>query len=224
MLIKKFAAVAICFLIAGSAFAQQATSDLTDSAAKESATAVASDVLKVMLDEEGALVGNAFVSDSEDEVAANVKVSLSVDGKVVDTVETNESGNFVFANVAPGAYQVLGTGDGLVGSQSFDVVGFTDSVAASPCSLGMCGASSDVVYDTCGSAPVESFSSAPCSTCNACSSCGGGLGGGFGGGGGGLGGRLGGGGFFSRPGRLLAVGGLIGGLAAIDGDDASPDQ
>lgn len=222
MLTKKFASIAICFLIAGSAFAQQ-----DSPVPAETSTTVASDVLKVMLDEEGALVGNAFVADSDDEAAANVKVSLSADGKVVDTVEANEDGNFVFANVAPGVYQVLGSGDGLIGSQSIDISGFSSApiAAPSPCSLGMCGATSEVVYDTCGAAPVETFSAAPCSACNACNTCGGGLGGG------GIGGRLGGGlggggrgGFFSRPGRLLAVGGLIGGLAAIDGDDASPDQ
>ena len=221
MLIKKFFAIAICFAIAGSTFAQQTAEKSIDKAvdAVETAAVATQEAAqaKAMLNEEGELVGKAVLTDQEDSPAADVKVSLTTEGKVVSETETDEEGNFAFASVAPGAYQVVGSADGLAGVQSYDVVGYSEGAVASPCSLGMCGASSDTVYDTCGQAPVSSLSS--CSSCNACNACGGG---GFGGGGGGLLGR--GGGLFSNPRRLLLVGGLIGGLAAIDGEEASPAE
>lgn len=209
MLIKKFAAALMCCLFAVSAMAQEAAVETTPVAAKK-----AVDNVKVMLTEDGALEGKALTTASK-EAAANVKVTLSADGKVVDAVETDEKGNFSFANVAPGAYQMLGSADGVIGSAAYDVVGFDSGSSCSACSIGMAPAASDVVYDSCGSAPVSSFSTG-------CNTCGGGLGGGRIGGGGGrlLGGRLGGG--------LLSNGrvGLIGlvGLAGLAGDDASPDN
>lgn len=214
MLIKKFAAVAMCCLLAGTALAQEAEVK-TSNVATKAAAPVAPQRVKVMLNEEGKLVGKAVLADSAKEdaarkVASNVKVTLtSEEGKVIETVETKEDGTFAFANVAPGAYQMLGSAEGLVGSQSYDVVGYSNSAVASPCSLNMCGASSDVVYDNYSSAPVSSFS-----TCNSCNTCGGGLGGGS------LGGRLGGG--LLGNGRIGLIG--LAGLAGLGGDDSSPDR
>lgn len=232
MSIKMFAAVIACCLIAVPAMAQETTVK-TAPVVKAATTAVATTpapvatpaVVKtlkkatpqVKLTKEGVLEGNAFRTDS-DKVAANVKVTLSAEGKVVDSVETDEKGNFAFANVAPGAYQVLGSGDGFIGSQSYDVVDFGSPAISSPCSVGMCGATSDVIYDSYETAPVSSFSST-CGACNSCNTCGGGLGGGsFGGGR--LGGRLGGG--LLSNGRIGLIG--LAGLAGLAGDDASPDQ
>ncbi|QEG22825.1 carboxypeptidase-like regulatory domain-containing protein [Mariniblastus fucicola] len=208
MLIKKFAAVLMCCLFAAAATAQDAKIE-APAVASDAATTVVKKSVKVMLNEEGALEGKAFLEESK-EVAANVKVSLSANGKVIDAVETDEKGNFSFANVAPGAYQMLGSADGYVGTQSYNVVPYSSPAVGSPCSLGMCGASSNVVYDNYASAPVSSFSS----SCGSCNTCGGGLGGGR------LGGRLGGG--LLSNGRIGLIG--LAGLAGLAGDDASPDR
>ena len=209
---KKFAAAVMCCLIAGVAMAQEST---VENAVSKVEAPVAAKRVKVMLNEDGALVGKAIVaekanSETAKEVAANVKVTLtSKEGKVVETVETKDDGTFAFANIAPGAYQMVGSADGYVGSASYDVVGYSASGVASPCALNMCGASSDAVYDNYASAPVSSFSSS-----SSCNTCGGGIGGGR------LGGRLGGG--LLRNGRIGLLG--LAGLAGLAGNDASPDQ
>jgi len=213
MLMKKFAALLVCCLVATSAMAQDAT-EANATVADATVKTVAPQSVKVMLNKEGTLEGKAFLTDSN-EAASNAKVSLTADGKVIDAVETDEKGNFAFANVAPGAYQMLGSADGYIGSQAYDVAGYASPAVSScsACSLGMTSAPSDVVYDNYGSAPVSSLG------CGACSSpCGNPCGGGFGGGR--LGGRLGGG--LLSNGRI----GLIGlvGLAGLGGDDTSPDR
>ena len=221
MLIKKFCAIAICFTLAGSAFAQQTpVEDVAAEAAvtaDEATTEATEEVVtpKAMLNEEGELVGKAVLEDSEDAPVADAKVSLTVDGKVVAETETAEDGTFAFASVAPGHYQVLGSADGgLIGSQSYDVVGYSDGAIASPCSLGMCGASSEVVYDEYASAPVSSLNT--CGACNSCNTCGGGVGAGGGG-------RLGGGLLSGRRVGLIGLAGLAGLAGLDDNDDASPD-
>jgi len=201
----------MCCLFAASAMAQEAAVETTPAAVKK-----ATENVKVMLTEDGTLEGNAVRTDSK-AVAANVKVTLSADGKVVDAVETDEKGNFSFANVAPGAYQMLGSADGMVGSAAYNVIGYDAGSSYDAYPLSMSPASSDFVYDSYASQPVSSFASG-------CNTCGGGLGGGSLGGrlGGGFGSRLGGGGgLLSNP-RI----GLIGlvGLAGLGGDDASPDR
>lgn len=226
MLTKNFAAAALCCLFAVSAVAQESAVEKT-TAVEKTVTAKkavtdnkAAKNIKVMLTKDGALEGKA-VRTGTDQVAANVKVSLSADGKVVDAVESDEKGNFSFASVAPGVYQVLGAADGFVGSAAYDVVGYDSGSSCSACSLGVAPVSSEIVYDNYSSAPVSSFSGG-CSICGSCNTCGGGLGGGSIGGGGGrlLGGRLGGGLLNGRIG-LVGLAGLAG-LAGID--DASPDQ
>jgi hypothetical protein len=221
MLMKKFAAVAICCTIATAAVAQESkeTTPAKEVAAvaNKVATPDAQAPVKVMLNEEGALEGTAVLEQTKKAVA-DTKVTLTAEGKVVNTVKANEDGTFSFANVAPGAYQILGSSDGFVGSASYDVVPFAQPAVGgcSSCSVGMASAPSDVVYDSYASQPVSSFSS--CNACSPCNTCGGGLGGGRLGGG--LGSRLG--------GRLLSNGriGLIGlaGLAGLGGDDSSPDR
>jgi len=197
-----------------------------------------------MLSVDGTLVG--FVKTSDADAVTNAKVSLVSQGKVIDTAVSDSTGNFSFSNVNPGPYQIVGSSDGLVGAQALHVGPYLESANAAPTNVILQTSAQESVYDALGSVPVSSCSaceaaaapvqevpSCGCSTCNTCNSCGGGGfgGGGFGGaglpgggfGGSGLGGRLG-GGLLARPGRLLLAGGLIGGLAAIDGDDASPDN
>jgi hypothetical protein len=213
MLIKKFAAlVAVCVIAAPIVAQDLASTEATTNAAvtAKSEAKVVPQVVKVMLTEEGKLEGKAFLIDSK-KAASNTKVTISADGKVVDAVETDEEGTFSFANVAPGAYQMLGTSDGFVGSQSYEVLPYSSPAVGSPCSMGMCGASSESVYDTYSSQPVSSFSS----TCGSCNTCGGGVGGGR------LGGRLGGG--LLSNGRIGLIG--LAGLAGLGGDDdVSPDN
>jgi len=223
MLMKKFAAMAICCIVASVSVAQETKVETT--AAANDATAVAAKAVtpdapqrvKVMLNKDGSLEGTALLNESKKAIA-DTKVTLTAEGKVVDSVQADENGTFAFANVAPGAYQVLGSADGFVGSSAYDVVSYGgDLGGCSSCSVGMASAPSEVVYDSYASQPVSSFSS-----CNACSPCGNTCGGGLGGGrlGGGLGSRLGGG--------LLSNGrvGLLGlvGLAGLGGDDSSPDR
>ena len=223
MLMKKFAAVAICCLIATVSTAQE-TKVEADAAVETAATAAktsqvatpdAPQRVTVMLNKDGSLEGTTL-NEATKKAVANSKVTLTAEGKVVDAVTTDESGTFAFANVAPGAYQVLGSADGFVGSTSYDVVPYAEPAIGSPCSVGMCGASSDIVYDSYASEPVSSFST--CNACsNPCNTCGGGLGGGsFGGGR--LGGRLG-GGLLSNP-RIGLIG--LAGLAGLGGGDTSP--
>lgn len=211
---KNFAAIAAVCLLASPAMAQEIPADANLAVAVPQETK-ASDVakaVKVMLTEEGNLEGVAQLSDDKKtdvRKAAGVKVTLSADGKVVDSVQTDKDGNFSFASVEPGMYQILGASDGFAGAQSFDVAPFSSPAVGSPCALGMCGASSDMIYDNFASAPVSSFSTG--------SSCGCGAGGG---GGGGIGSRLGGG--LLGNGRIGLIG--LAGLAGLGGDDASPDR
>ena len=218
MFIKKFAAIMAVCVIAAPAMAQEVESA---AATKKTATvkvvdSVKQSVKKVMLNEEGELEGKALLTDSG-KAAANTKITLSAEGKVIDEVKTDETGSFSFASVAPGAYQVLGASDGFVGSQSFDVVPFSSPAVGSRCSVGLCNSAPEAVYDNFATQPVSSFS-----TCGSCNTCGGGLGGGVGGrlGGGLLGGRLGGG--LLGNGRIGLVG--LAGLAGLAGIDSSPDQ
>ena len=195
-----------------------------------------------MLSADGQLSGKVATVNAQ---VPNAKVSLVSQGKVIDSVTTDASGNFSFANVNPGPYQIVGSADGMVGASALNVAPFADAAAAAPATVMLESASADAIYNDFGSTPVSSFSenpvasynsgcgcnAAPVSTCNTCNTCGGGgigsrlgnLGGGnFGGGfGGGLGGRLG-GGLLANPRSLLLIGGLAGGLAAIE--DSSPDN
>lgn len=208
-----------------------------------------------MLTANGNLSGNVQSATSQ---VPQAKVSLVSQGKVIDSVTTDEAGNFSFANVNPGPYQIVGSAEGMVGSSALNVAPFAQAAGAAPATVMLQGASADAMYDTYSSTPVSSFSNNPvanyntsscgCSSCSSaassCSTCsgggigsrlglgggnfGGGLGGGnFGGGlgggnfGGGLGSRLG-GGLLTSPRGLLLIGGLAGGLSAIE--DSSPDQ
>ena len=175
---------------------------------------------------DGTLVG--FVRTATSDVVTNAKVSLVSQGKVIDSAVSDESGNFSFANVNPGPYQIVGSSDGMVGAQAYHVGPYVESASAAPANVILQTSAQESVYDAVGSAPLAAYGGcsacaaaapSPCSTCNTCNTCGGG---GFGGGGLGLG-R----GFLTSPRGLLLTGGLIGGLAAIDDDDdqddASPD-
>lgn len=182
----------------------------------------------ITLQEDGSLKGKAFVAATDE--AVDAKITLTQDGEIVSTVAADEKGNFSFANVEPGVYNMLGSASPYVGSAAVTVAPYAQDSGCQSCNLGMSVAAPEASYSSCGCAPAQAFSSAPCG----CSSgCGGGLlggGGGFGGGGGGLlggggGGLLGGGGgLFSSP--LVGLG-VAGGIIAVavgddDDDDASP--
>ncbi len=218
-LTKAAALVAVCFIV----------SPVMGQTAQKSLTGATT-----MLSADGKLVGN--VSTTRAGIVNNAKVSLVSQGKVIDSVKTDANGSFSFANVNPGPYQIVGSANGMVGAQALHVGPYTEATNAAPASVILQTSNQEAVYDAYASAPVSSFSSAPVANYGSgCTSCsGGGLGGGYvaGGGGGMFGGGLGGGGLGSRlgggllasPKGLLLLGGLAGGLAAIDGDDASPDR
>jgi hypothetical protein len=153
----------------------------------------------VTLQEDGSLAGNAFVTETA-EKASEAKMTLTQDGKVVSTVTADEEGNFSFQNIEPGSYEMLGAADPYVGQSSFDVAPYSDG-GCSTCSMGLSAQPAEVAYSSCGAAPAQSFSAAPCGSC--------------GGGGGGIGG--GGGLLSSRLFRLGAIGGII--AVAVSGDD-----
>ena len=175
----------------------------------------------VSLDNEGNLLGKAFVAGEETPLEAKVTIANS-EGVVVDSVVSQEDGSFAFTNVAPGTYNMYGASSNYVAAQTFDVLPHSGGTGCSSCDLGLTSYS-EPVYETYASAPCGSCSAAP-SPCG----CGGGGGGGLiGRGGGGLLGGGGGGGLLSS--RLVRFG-AIGGIVAIatsdddDDDDASPDQ
>ncbi|QEG20822.1 carboxypeptidase-like regulatory domain-containing protein [Mariniblastus fucicola] len=215
---KKITTVAAVCLIASPVMAQEA--DIATET-QPATINVADSGEAAMLSADGELTGNVLTS-SADQITQvpNAKVSLVSQGKVIDSVTTDSTGSFSFANVHPGPYQVVGSAAGLVGSKLLTVAPFAKSTPAAPSTVMLNSAAPDVIYDSYGSAPVTSF--APSPACNTCS--GSGFGGGYGGGsvaGGRLGGRLG-RGLLSSPRRLLFIGGLAGGLAALE--DSSPDR
>lgn len=212
-------------------------------------TSIMESASTAMLSANGNLSGNVASATSK---ISNAKVSLVSQGKVIDSVTTDETGSFSFANVNPGPYQIVGSAEGMVGSSALTVAPFAEAAGTAPATVMLQGASADAMYDAYSATPVSSFSTNPaasyntgscgCSACAAaaspCNTCGGGglgsrlgnigggnFGGGIGGGnfGGGLGGRLG-GGLLSSPRGLFLAAGLAGGIAAIADDDQSPDQ
>ena len=241
-LIKKTLAITACVLVSPAIAQETPETSIETQTTPIIATAATIQAAPTMLSENGNLSGMIIApttSNIQGEIqnVTNARVSLVSHGKVLDIVTADETGSFSFANVQPGEYQVVGSAEGLVGSQLFQVASFTKpATITAPSTVMLQPASPQVTYDAFGSAPVAALSGscgtcgtpAPCNTCNSCSTGfggGGSVGGRFGGGlgsrlGGGLGSRLG-GGLLSRPGI-----GLIGlaGLAGLDGDDASPDQ
>lgn len=170
----------------------------------------------IALNQEGQLIGNAFVA-GEEKTPLEAKVTLAnSDGVVVDTVVAEEDGSFAFTSVAPGSYNMYGSAASYVGAQAIDVVPYSTG-GCSSCDLGLNSYSTDT-YETYTQAPVSS-----CGSCSAAPSCGCGGGGGRGlfSGGGGGGGLLGG----SRFLRFAAIGGIVAiATSDDDDDDASPDN
>ena len=157
----------------------------------------------VQITEEGNLVGKVFATVDGEQKPLDAKVTLSSDGVVINSVQAAEDGSFSFDGVDPGSYQLLGSTDGYVGGQAFDVQPYTaDYGGCSSCNLSLQSAD-QAVYDSpvCG---------APASTCGSCGG-GGGIGGGGIGGGGLLNGR-----------RLLALG-AVGGIIAVAVSDDDDD-
>ena len=208
---KTFAiAACIAALISSQGYAQdtEASVETADAAVTEAAEKLVANT------EDGVLKGKVFVDADGVEKPVNANVTLSSDGVVVDAVEADENGDFSFEGIEPGSYQLLGSSDGYIGGQAYDVQPYAGDVGGcSSCNLGL--QSVEVPYS-------EEVYAAPASACgSSCGSCGGGGGGGglFSGGGGG-GGLLG-----NR--RLLALG-AAGGIIAVavsdddDDNDASP--
>lgn len=203
---RKFTAIAAVCVLAVPAVAQQTIVNTVPST--DTAT----------LSADGNLVGN-ILANSANEIAkvSNAQVSLVSQGKVIDSVKADEAGNFSFANVNPGPYQIVGSADGLVGSCNVNVTPFDGSQPANPGSVVLTESAPQVVYDSFGTAPVSSFSTGSGGYAAGGSRLGGRL---FGGGR--LGGRFGGGRFITSPLGIATAAGLGIGLATID--DASPDN
>jgi hypothetical protein len=192
----------------------------------ESKTAVAeASAENSWLSAEGELKGSVVtVSHDESVEVSDARVSLVSKGKVIDSVKADASGNFAFANVQPGPYQIVGNSAGMVGTHNVNVGPY---VAAQPMPTNQVvlqQGTPHVTYDNWGEVPVSSMSSAPVPAGQPSFGYAGGAaysGGGGpilgGGGGGGLARRL-----LTTPRGLLIVGGIAGGLAAID--DSSPDM
>ncbi len=202
----------VCLIATLTIFSNVSTAqELATTPSIEIKTAEEATVLqKVALEEDGKLVGKVFAVVDGEKTPKNAKMTLTVDGVVVDVVEADESGNFAFASVEPGTYQMYGASDGYVGGGSVNVMPYS-SAGCTDCNVGMNSYSSDVAYDSYGAAPVDSFGSSTCGGGYGAGSCGGG-------GCGGSGGRL-------RKGLLFAgIGlGIVGIAGGFDGnDDASP--
>ena len=219
------AAIAIC--LPAVLFAQEST----DVATSVADGVVNGQVYAVIDNQKSPIVGKVSLTDAE--------------GRTVSSLTTDESGNFSFTNLEPGAYKAVGVAGDYIGSAAVQVVG-GDIAPSVP--LAVAPASSGAIFDSYSSLPAESFStgcsscSSGCSTCgtsvaapsfgSSCG-CGGGLGGGggllggggFGGGGLGGGGLLGGAANFRRLALLGAAVAIPVAIAADDDDDVvSPDQ
>lgn len=219
---SKLLAMAAACLLAAPASAQEVASN-TAAADVKTTTAEADPSISTNLSADGRLQGNVKTANAEDaNQIANANISLVKQGKVIDSTVADASGQFSFANVNPGPYQVVGTAPGFVGSQAVQVGQFVQSqptpMASQP--IIMHNAPAQAAYNAYSSAPVSSLS-APAGPSFGYAGNGGGFGGGgrvFGGASRGFGnGRL-----LSSPRGLLVVGGIVGGLAAIN--DSSPDN
>jgi hypothetical protein len=186
--------------------------------------------VKVSLAKDGSLNGFTFFNKNDRQKPVAAKVTLSADGKTVHTGVTDENGSFRIANVEPGAYTMVGAGEGFVGNQEI-LVGDASTSGFSQVPF-MVEPSTAVAYDDFAGFPAD-YVGGPVGGCaggcaggcggsvvagggcgGSCGSCGGGCGGGFGGGVAGGGVR-----------RLLPLVGLVG-LAGLGGNDneASPDE
>ena len=193
-------------------FCSQVQAQETETTTTPAVEAVAKTVAKIANTEDGVLRGNVFTEKDGEKSPVSAKMTLTSDGVVVDSVEANEEGTFAFEGIGPGSYQLLGSADGYVGGQAYDVQPYAGETAGgcSTCNLGL------QTYE-------EPFASnvyqAPASACGSCGGGGGGGGGGLLGGGGGLNTR-----------RLFALGaaGAIIAVAVSDDDDdddvASADE
>lgn len=173
-----------------------------------------------MIDENGTLHGFVFRVDGDQKVPVAAKITITADGKVIESASTDESGIFSIANVKPGSYSMFAAADDAVATQTYDVLGYSNEYSGTTAvnmSVGApIAAAPTTVYDNFGSMPVSSFSSAAPAGAygGGCGSCGGGFGGG--------------GGYSAAGGRglrrLLIIGGIVGGVVAIASDPASPDN
>lgn len=193
--------------------------------AEDPVAPVAPAAVKVALAKDGSLSGYTFFNKNDRQNPVAAKVTLSAEGKTVHTGVTDENGSFRIANVKPGAYTMVGAGDGFVGNQEI-LVGDTATSGFSQVPF-MVEPSTAVAYDDFAGYPAD-FVGGCAGGCGGgviadggivSGGCGGTCGGGCGGGG--FGGGAAGGGIR----RLLPFVGLVG-LAGLGGNDdvASPDE
>ncbi len=162
-----------------------------------------SSVIRVKLDQDGKLNGNAFAQSGEVKTPLAAKVTLAVDGKTMQAVVADESGQFSFADIQPGVYTITAASSKFLGTETIQV----EPVSVVDASLEPAAATVDVPMAAVqGDAMIMDMPmGAVGGSCG--SSCGGGGGGGVHGGGGGFG-------------RLLPLAGLVG-LVGLAGP-ASP--
>lgn len=162
---------------------------------------------------DGTLLGN--VRSLADAAVPDAQVSLVLQGKVIDVAHSDGAGKFSFPDINPGQYQIVCSFAGMVSAQPFDIGPCLAEGSAIPANLILEVLPPELAYESIGSVPLASLNRVGgWGSSGAGMSSGSGIG---------LAGRLG-GGTLSSPRGLVLAGGLIGGLAAIDGDDASPSR
>jgi len=147
---------AVLVLTAAPVFAQETTIQQTE--------IVAPSIEKIEINQDGSLTGKVYAKVASEETPVEAKVTLAKDGVVIEAVQT-ENGSFSFANIAPGAYTLIGSAQGFSGAQSYDVAPYAG--AGCSCNLGL-QSTSNVVYQN---SPVYD---APASASTSCTTCGGG--------------------------------------------------
>ncbi len=180
--------------------------------------------LQVSLNEDGLLSGKVFAMLENEEAPIAGRITLTADGKTIASEDTDEIGNFSIADIKPGKYRMFGVAGEYIGDQVIEVKPFSKAeYTAVPLKLAPAFNPAAAVQDF-GSAPMQTFSSAPVASGPilgggyAPSGCGCSGGGGFGGGG--LLGR--GGGLNFR--RLALIGGTVGLAVGLSSNNSSPDE
>ena len=152
-LIKSSTAIALVALVAFPAFAQKEQAERTD---------IAKEIASTPVSENGELAGSILKAAGDRNVAvAEAQVSLVSQGKVIDLVKTNASGQFSFQDVQPGQYQVVGSASGLVGSQMLNVTPFNESQPPAPSQVTLHPTTAEHVYSNYSSTPVSTLSTTP---------------------------------------------------------------
>ncbi len=173
--------------------------------------AVAQEPNPIKLNGNGDFYGKTVTKNGEETQGIKAQVTLTLDGKTIHSVVSDEAGLFSFSDVAPGVYTITATADTYVSTETINVEAPVEpATTAEPSTEPAITLPLEPIADDMSSMysmPMSSMAAAPSfSSGSGCSSCGGGTGGG----------SCGRGGF----GRLLPLIGLVG-LAGL-GNNASP--